>query len=88
VTLIFEIENHKLVTYDGNYSAYAEKKRRKEADEIRKYEAQQKEIQAQEEIIRRFKQHGTEKLAKRPAQEKSAFHTSNAWRDRLPPKEK
>jgi len=65
VNRIFEIENHKLVTYEGNYSAYAEKKRLKEADEIRKYEHQQKEIQRQEEIIRRFKQHGTEKLAKR-----------------------
>lgn len=65
VNRIFEIENHKLVTYDGNYSAFAEKKRLREADELRKYEHQQKEIQRQEEIIRRFKQHGTEKLAKR-----------------------
>ena len=62
---IFEIENHKLAVYEGNYSVYAEKKRLREADEIRKYEHQQKEIQRQEEIIRRFKQHGTEKLAKR-----------------------
>ena len=65
VNRILEIENHKLVTYDGNYSAFAEKKRLREADELRKYENQQKEIQRQEEIIRRFKQHGTEKLAKR-----------------------
>lgn len=65
VTRIFEIENHKLVTYEGNYSAFAEKKRMREADELRKYEHQQREIQRQEEIIRRFKQHGTEKLAKR-----------------------
>ncbi len=65
VNRIFEIENHKLLAYEGNYTAYAEKKRLKEADEIKKYETQQKEIQRQEEIIRRFKQHGTEKLAKR-----------------------
>ena len=65
VTRIFEIENHRLVTYDGNYSAFAEKKRMREADELRKYEHQQREVQRQEEIIRRFKQHGTEKLAKR-----------------------
>ncbi len=65
VNRILEIENHKLVTYEGNYSVYAEKKRLKEADELRKYEHQQKELQRQEEIIRRFKQHGTEKLAKR-----------------------
>ena len=65
VNRIFEIESHKLVTYEGNYTAFAEKKRLKEADELRKYDHQQKEIQRQEEIIRRFKQHGTEKLAKR-----------------------
>ncbi|HML36028.1 MAG TPA: ABC-F type ribosomal protection protein [Bacillota bacterium] len=65
VNRIFEVENHRLVTYEGNYSAYAEKKRMREADEFRKYEHQQREIQRQEEIIRRFKQHGTEKLAKR-----------------------
>lgn len=65
VSRVFEVENHRLVTYEGNYSAYAEKKRMREADELRKYEHQQREIQRQEEIIRRFKQHGTEKLAKR-----------------------
>ncbi len=65
VNRIFEITNRRLVTYEGNYSAYAEKKRMREADELRKYEHQQREIQRQEEIIRRFKQHGTEKLAKR-----------------------
>lgn len=65
VNRIFEVENHKLVTYDGNYTTFADKKRMREADEMRKYEHQQKEIQRQEEIIRRFKQHGTEKLAKR-----------------------
>ncbi len=75
VTRVLEIENHKLVTYEGNYSAYAEKKRLKEADELRKYEHQQKEIQRQEEIIRRFKQHGTEKLAKRAqSREKQLDH--------------
>ena len=65
VNRIFEIENHQLITYEGNYTAYAEKKRMREADELRKYEQQQREIQRQEEIIRRFRQHGTEKLAKR-----------------------
>jgi len=65
VNRIFEIENHRLITYEGDYSTYAEKKRLREEDELRKYELQQKEIQRQEEIIRRFRQHGTEKLAKR-----------------------
>jgi ATP-binding cassette subfamily F protein 3 len=75
VNRIFEIQNHKLFTYEGNYSIFAEKKRQKEEDEFRKYEHQQKEIQRQEEIIRRFKQHGTEKLAKRAAsREKRLTH--------------
>lgn len=65
VNRIFEVENHRLTCYDGNYSAYVEKKRMKEEDELRKYQQQQQEIARQEEMIRRFKQHGTEKLAKR-----------------------
>ncbi len=65
VNRIFEVENHKLYTYQGGYSEYAEKKRHRREEELRKYEGQQKEISRQEEIIRRFKQHGTEKLAKR-----------------------
>ena len=67
VTRIFEVENHKLNIYEGNYSFYAvERKNRREA-ELRRYEKQQKEINRQEEMIRRFKQRGTEKLAKRAA---------------------
>jgi ATP-binding cassette subfamily F protein 3 len=65
VTRIFEVENHKLFTYQGGYSAYAEQKRLRREEELRKYDQQQKEVSRQEEIIRRFKQHGTEKLAKR-----------------------
>ncbi|NLD18924.1 MAG: ABC-F family ATP-binding cassette domain-containing protein [Clostridiales bacterium] len=67
VTRIFEVENHKLQIYEGTYSFYATEKRNRREAELRKYEKQQKEIQRQEEIIRRFKQHGTEKLAKRAA---------------------
>ena len=44
VNRIFEIENHKLTIYEGNYSFYAtERKVRREA-EFRKFEKQQKEI--------------------------------------------
>lgn len=67
VNRIFEIEHHELFTYEGNYSTYTEQKSRRREEAVRKYETQQKEIQRQEEIIRRFKQHGTEKLAKRAA---------------------
>jgi ATP-binding cassette subfamily F protein 3 len=37
VNRVFEIENHKLITYEGNYSTYAKKKRQKYEDELRKY---------------------------------------------------
>jgi len=65
INRIAEIENHKLHMYEGNYSTFAEKKRHLREDELKKYQTQQKEIQRQEEIIRRFKGHGTEKLVKR-----------------------
>ena len=85
VTRIFEVENHKLAVYEGNYTVFAEKKRLREADEIRKFEHQQKEIQRQEEIIRRFKQHGTEKLAKRAqSREKQLDHIERLERPTAP----
>lgn len=64
---IFEVEHHKLKCYEGNYSQYAEKKKALREAELRAYNKQQTEIKRQEEMIRRFKQHGTEKLAKRAA---------------------
>ena len=67
VTRIFEVENKKLHIYEGNYSFYASERRVRREAEMRKFEKQQKEIDRQEEMIRRFKQRGTEKLAKRAA---------------------
>lgn len=67
VNRIFEVENHKLYTYNCSYSGYAEQKRQRREAQMRKYQNQQKEIARQEEMIRRFKQHGTELLAKRAA---------------------
>lgn len=64
---IFEIAGTKLTVYEGSYSYYAEEKKRRREDALRKYNAQQADIKKQEEIIRRFKGHGTEKLAKRAA---------------------
>ena len=64
---IFEIENNKLRVYNGNYTAYAEKKRQIREADLRAYNKQQDEIRRQEDIIRRFKERGTEHLAKRAA---------------------
>ena len=67
VNRIFEIENARLNIYEGNYDFYAAERRVRRETELRKYEKQQKEVERQEEMIRRFKQRGTEKLAKRAA---------------------
>lgn len=64
-TKIFEIENHKLLEHQGNYSEFQKYKKELVKVQERAYEKQQKKIQKQEEIIRRFKGRGTEKLVKR-----------------------
>ena len=75
VNRVFEVEHHKLYCYEGNYEQFAEQKRIRRETELRAYNNQQKEIAKQEEIIRRFKGHGTEKLAKRAAsREKKLEH--------------
>ncbi len=66
-TRIFEVEHHKLKSYEGNYSDYAEKKKMIREAELRAYNKQQTELARQEDMIRRFKERGTEKLAKRAA---------------------
>ncbi len=67
VMRIFEVENKKLNIYEGSYSFYAQERKNRREAEMRRYEKQHKEIRRQEEMIRRFKQRGTEKLAKRAA---------------------
>lgn len=67
VNRIFEVENRKIHIYEGDYSFYASERRVRREAEMRRYEKQQKEIERQEDMIRRFKQRGTEKLAKRAA---------------------
>lgn len=62
---IFEIENTKLTVYEGNYSTYIHKKKVLFEEGLRHYEQTMAEIQRQEEIIRRFKGHNTERLVKR-----------------------
>lgn len=65
VNRIFEIENRRLSVYEGNYTFYAQEKKVRLISELRIYEKQQEEIRRQEDMIRRFKERGTEKLAKR-----------------------
>lgn len=67
VNRIFEVENHKLHIYDTNYTGHAQQKKERREAQMRRYQNQQKEIARQEDMIRRFKERGTEKLAKRAA---------------------
>lgn len=61
----FELDNHRLTVYEGNYTFYAAEKKVRYINELKAYEKQQAEVKRQEDMIRRYKERGTEKLAKR-----------------------
>jgi ATP-binding cassette subfamily F protein 3 len=65
VNKIYEIDNRQMTQYNGNYTSFVKKKKMRYEQQRNEYLQQQKEIEKQEDMIRRFKQHGTEKLAKR-----------------------
>ncbi|MCQ2547792.1 MAG: ABC-F family ATP-binding cassette domain-containing protein [Clostridia bacterium] len=67
VNKIFQIENHQLEVFNGGYSSYAKERIARREAQLKAYNLQQEEIKHQEELIRRYKQRGTEKLAKRAA---------------------
>ena len=72
---IFEVEHNRLKCYNGNYTAFAEKKKQEREADLRAYSKQQDEIRREEDIIRKFKERGTEHLAKRAAsREKKLAH--------------
>ena len=62
-----EISGGKGRMYSGSYSFYAKERKAVRDSEMRAYQNQQKEIARQEDMIRRIKERGTEKLAKRAA---------------------
>lgn len=64
-TRIIEIEHGKALSHPGNYSTFQAFKKKVHEVQLKTYEKQESELARQEELIRRFKQHGTEKLAKR-----------------------
>ncbi len=64
---IFDLGGGTLEAYTGNYSAFLVKREERLEAMRREYEKQQAEIARQEDMIRRFRQHGTEHLAKRAA---------------------
>lgn len=83
VNKVFELREHRLTCYEGNYSEYAEKRRALREAELRAYERQHAEIRRQEDIIRRYKERGTEHLAKRAAsREKRLAHVERLEKPR------
>ncbi|MCT4566345.1 MAG: ABC-F family ATP-binding cassette domain-containing protein [Maledivibacter sp.] len=65
VNKVIEIENKGIIEFEGSYTKYVDYKKNIYEQQMKKYLEQQKELAKQEEMIRRFKQHGTEKLANR-----------------------
>ncbi len=62
---VVEVENCRVSSFTGNYSAYAEKKQQKRAIEWNAYVKQQQEIKHQEEVIAKLKSFNREKSIKR-----------------------
>lgn len=65
VTKIIEIDNTRVRTYMGNYTAYSEKKAQLLEAMMKAYYNQQKEIRHQEEVIAKLKSFNREKSIKR-----------------------
>ena len=83
-TRIFEIEACELAEYNGNYTRFMTQKKANYEAELKKYESQQKELLKQETLIRKFKERGTEKLAKRAkSREKRLAHVELIEQPRL-----
>lgn len=65
VTKVIDLERGKVRMYQGNYSAYAEKKRQLREAEWKAFQNQQAEIKHQEAVIEKLKQINREKSIKR-----------------------
>ncbi len=65
VTKIVELDNEKSTVFQGNYTAYSEKKAMLRANILKAYLNQQQEIRHQEEVIAKLKSFNREKSIKR-----------------------
>ena len=65
VTKVIDLERGKVRMYQGNYTAYAEKKRQIREAEWKAFQNQQAEIKHQEAVIEKLKQFNREKSIKR-----------------------
>ncbi|MBQ9119318.1 MAG: ATP-binding cassette domain-containing protein [Lachnospiraceae bacterium] len=65
VSKVVELDNHKAMTFEGNYTAYATKKAALREAQIKHYLNQQKEIKHHEEVIEKLRSFNREKSIKR-----------------------
>lgn len=65
VSKVIEIDNGKVSSFSGNYSAYSEKKAMLRKEAYQAYMNQQQEIKHQEEVITKLKQFNREKSIRR-----------------------
>lgn len=65
VNKCLELSSGGYFMFEGNYTAFKQKKEAALRARLKEYEKNRKERERQEEIIKRFKGHGTELLAKR-----------------------
>lgn len=65
VTKVIELDHTKCRTYEGNYSAYAQKKAMLQEALLKQYLNQQQEIRHQEEVIAKLRSFNREKSIKR-----------------------
>ncbi|MDD4780754.1 MAG: ABC-F family ATP-binding cassette domain-containing protein [Tissierellia bacterium] len=61
VNRIFLMENKSLTTYNGNYSEFMKKRKIELEQKMKKYEEYEKEIERQEEMIRRLHAYGSKR---------------------------
>ncbi len=65
VNVVMALDHHQLIRHEGSYTDFVAYRDQLREEQRRRYEKYKTEVEKQEEIIRRFKGRGTEKLAKR-----------------------
>ena len=74
VTKVVEIENKEATVYNGNYTAFSEKKAHEHESMLKHYVNQQKEIKRQEEVITKLRSFNREKSIKRAQSREKALN--------------
>ena len=80
VSKVVEIDQGHVMTFPGNYSAYAEKKKALRETQLKAYLNQQQEIRRQEEVIAKLKSFNREKSIRRAESRKRCWIKWNCWK--------